>query len=164
MRARAVHVHVALLDVVENAAAGDAVSQRRIARSVPAGSIFGGRQTVIRRIRISLARAGLLIDQSLDPGQNRRSEGRSTRTRPSAWRSGARGPAVRTGTGIAKHKEMAPETVRRKQRNIRQVSYAIARHAYQHLPRRFSPARATAADHPGGGWRPRRTTARSAAA
>ena len=45
--AGAVHIHVALRDVIENARTADCVSEGGIASAVAGGAIFGGRQTVI---------------------------------------------------------------------------------------------------------------------
>lgn len=74
MRARAIHIEVALRDVVENAGAGDAVAKRGIASRIARCAVFGRGKAVQRRIRIALARTRLLVDQRLNAGHDRRGE------------------------------------------------------------------------------------------
>jgi len=112
MRARAVHIHVALGHVVENARASRAISQRRVARAASARAILGCRQLVVRRIRIALLRPSLLIHQRLDACQNWRRERRSARSGPSTGCARASRAAARR-IRIAEYVVVAPHAVRR---------------------------------------------------
>jgi len=64
---------VALSDVIENAVIRRLVHGRGIAscRARARWSELGIRQSIIGRIGVAPAAAGLLVDQSLNPGQDR---------------------------------------------------------------------------------------------
>ena len=82
--ADAVHVYVALSYVIKNAGTGNCVSVARVAGSVAARTVLGGRELIVDGIGITLARSSLLIHKRLDAGHDGGGKGSSTRARPAA--------------------------------------------------------------------------------
>lgn len=154
----AVHIHVALCDVIENAGASDGVSIGRIARAVAAGTVFARGEFVIDRIGISLPSARTLINESLDTRENRRGERSSTRTGPAARVATADGSAI-TEVRKAKNIVVTPNAVGREERNVGKVAHAIVRVAHHGLPRGLCPSLAASADNTIYRRRARRATA-----
>jgi len=68
--AGAIHVHVALGDVIEGAGSADGVAVAGIAGGAATRAIFGGGNLVINGIGITLA-PGFLIHERLDAGHDR---------------------------------------------------------------------------------------------
>ena len=158
--ARAVHSHVALRHVVEDANRRNAAPVGRTAGGVATGAVLDRSQRVISKVGITLPRTGLLIHERLDACHDGRCEGCSTRTRPTT-----RGPRTSGATigsvGPTKDVVVAPKTVRSEERNVRSVPDPVVGIAEDHLPGRFGPALTGAAYHAVGRGSARGTSART---
>src|SRR6202035_704480 len=148
--------HVAGGHVVEDAGTGDRVAVAGIAGAAAAGAILGAGELIQDRIGIALGRAGILVDQRLDAGPDRRAERRAAPAgAPAGGGAVARdsGPVV-GGIGEADGVGVVPGTERREHRDGGQVAHVVGRIAEQAgLPGRLRRPRAAAADHASAGSR-----------
>src|SRR5262249_52154599 len=117
-----------------------------VAGSAADGAELSRCELIINRSGIALRPASLLIDEGLDAGHDRRSEGGATRTGPGARITAADRSAMRR-VRPAEDVVVAPEPVRRKQRNVGRVANAVVGIAENRLPGRLWPTRAGTADH-----------------
>lgn len=120
----AVHGHVALSDVVENAGRRNGIAERGVAGRIAAGTVFAGRKTVERGIWIALPRASLLVDERLNASHDRGSKRSSSRAGPPAGSAGAGGAAV-GGVGIAEKVVVRPKAIGGEERNIGDVAKGV---------------------------------------
>src|SRR5258708_8355783 len=102
-----------------------------------------------------------VVNERLKAGHDGRSKGGSTGRGPSARIAGAGGAAV-PGIGPAKNVEVAPQTIRGKERNVGRIAHAVGRISKQRLPGRLWPTLAGSADNAGCGRRSDCTSTRSA--
>src|ERR1039458_9946156 len=125
-----VHVDVALSYVVEHARGGQASTRRLIdgvAGTVAARAELGFGDGIVRRVRIAhLGQTPLLIHQRLDGGHHRRSDRCSAKAAPRAGRARA-GLSPLGRIREADGGEVPPDAVRGKERNVRNIAYAVGR-------------------------------------
>jgi hypothetical protein len=126
--ARAVHVHVALGHVIENARACRAVVICGVAGGGAGRAIFASGYRVIDGIRIALEAPSTLVDQRLDAGHDRRRERCSTRAGPTAG-SACTGSSAIAYIRPANYVVVAPDAIRGEQRDVRNVAHAVVRNA-----------------------------------
>src|ERR1019366_1711360 len=116
--------------VVEHARGGQASTRRLIdgvAGTVAARAELGFGDGIVRRVRIAhLGQTPLLIHQRLDGGHHRRSDRCSAKAAPGAGRARARRSApAGSRIGVADGGEVPPDAVRAKERNVRNIAYAV---------------------------------------
>jgi hypothetical protein len=78
MIARAIHIHVAQGDIIENTGVGHSGAVGRIAGIVSNRTVFGGCELVVDRIGIALGFADPLVYERLNAGHDGGRERRTT--------------------------------------------------------------------------------------
>src|ERR1019366_4148179 len=125
-----VHVDVALSYVVDRARGGQASARRLIdgvAGTVAGRAELGFGDGIVRRVRIAhLGQPPLLIHQGLDGSHHRRRDRCSAKAAPATRRTGAGSSAI-GGVGVADGDVVPPDAVRGKERNVRNIAYAVGR-------------------------------------
>src|SRR4029077_11684867 len=124
----------------------------RVAGAASARTVLGSRELIINGSGIALRPGGLLIDQRLDSGHDRRRKRRATRARPRARVAAAGRSAIRR-IGPAKYIVVTPQAIRGEQRDVWSVAHAVVRIAENRLPRGLRPSCTGSAYNTGSGWR-----------